>query len=383
MGLLRTYLALMVVSGHLVSLDAQLATPLANGAIVAVKIFFLISGFYMSLVLDRKYGERTFEFYKSRALRLYPLYWVTCLAVVALAFLPVGTNGMAVGLLRHFSILQPSLQAWVILSNVTFLGSDLLSFVYCCGTDGGQVHLFPETAPPGGHNLEDYLAVPQSWTLGIEVVFYLVAPFLFRKSWSGILLLLAVSVGSRMLLFGIGLHGYDWSRHFILSEGAYFALGMASYRLYRIIPERLFTRGNMWLAAAVVFSWTTIEATVYIKNVDLGDREIWQALYQWGYMAVMVVAIPFLFRLSNGSRADFLAGELSYPIYITHVPTVIFLLPLFRNALAGWTVAERLSFCFGVVIAVALLGIALVSYPVEYLRGRRTMRARYAPLKGA
>ena len=119
-------------------------------------------------------------------------------------------------------------------------------------------------------------------------------------------------------------------------------------------------------------------AYIYIKNVNLGDRQIWQAIYHWGFMAVMVVLVPFLFKLSRHSKADFYAGEFSYPIYITHIPTIIFVLPLFRSTLQNYSFSGKMAFCLGVIFVVAFLGITLVSYPVEWLRGRKSMQARHA-----
>ena len=49
----------------------------------AVKIFFVISGFYMALILNEKYLLKTDSyklFITNRILRLYPLYLITFIA---------------------------------------------------------------------------------------------------------------------------------------------------------------------------------------------------------------------------------------------------------------------------------------------------------------
>src|SRR4051812_18616989 len=83
MGLFRLLLALSVVMGH--------AGPILGmslfSAPVAVGTFFVLSGFYMSLVMNEKYsglehGVRVF--YINRFLRLYPSYLVVLVATVAL-----------------------------------------------------------------------------------------------------------------------------------------------------------------------------------------------------------------------------------------------------------------------------------------------------------
>src|ERR1700690_151384 len=71
MGLLRIYLALCVVAAH--SGVNLLPWPMLS-SVEAVQIFFLISGFYMSLI-STKY-KSAFEFYTSRFLRIFFPYYV-------------------------------------------------------------------------------------------------------------------------------------------------------------------------------------------------------------------------------------------------------------------------------------------------------------------
>jgi hypothetical protein len=74
MGLIRVLLALAVVDFHAVRFASSphfLNLPWINGG-VAVQSFFVISGFYMALILSGKYaGRGVFVFYRARFLRLY------------------------------------------------------------------------------------------------------------------------------------------------------------------------------------------------------------------------------------------------------------------------------------------------------------------------
>ena len=69
MGVLRCLLALSVLLVH----DVDGWFKLIDGA-AAVQCFFLISGFYMALVLNERYADLG-SFYFNRALRLLPTYW--------------------------------------------------------------------------------------------------------------------------------------------------------------------------------------------------------------------------------------------------------------------------------------------------------------------
>jgi len=47
-----------------------------GGGEIAVELFFIISGFYMSLILSEKYNtpDKIVIFYKNRFLKLFPIY---------------------------------------------------------------------------------------------------------------------------------------------------------------------------------------------------------------------------------------------------------------------------------------------------------------------
>ena len=78
MGLLRLYLALCVFHDHVNSN----APRMFLSSSVAVCIFFIISGFYMSLVINENYKNQNngiISFYINRFLRLYPIYIIILL----------------------------------------------------------------------------------------------------------------------------------------------------------------------------------------------------------------------------------------------------------------------------------------------------------------
>lgn len=77
MGIIRILLAISVVIAHS---SLFLGYNIANG-LVAVQIFYMFSGFYMFMILSEHYTSVR-KFYKSRALRLYPTYFLV--AVFAL-----------------------------------------------------------------------------------------------------------------------------------------------------------------------------------------------------------------------------------------------------------------------------------------------------------
>src|SRR5580692_4405555 len=83
MGLLRLFLALSVVAGHS---GTTILGFNGIGAFYAVNFFFIISGFYMAMVLTEKYKTTpAVLFYKSRIFRLFPTYYIGLLLAVAVS----------------------------------------------------------------------------------------------------------------------------------------------------------------------------------------------------------------------------------------------------------------------------------------------------------
>ena len=93
MGAIRLLLALSVVAVHG---GAIFGFSMVGGQI-AVQSFYIISGFYMSLILNEKYigvNNSYRLFLTNRLIRLYPIYWSVLLGtIIACAGVAIVTNG--------------------------------------------------------------------------------------------------------------------------------------------------------------------------------------------------------------------------------------------------------------------------------------------------
>jgi hypothetical protein len=93
MGAIRLFLALAVLYSHIVShfLAPSRLFAFGNELVLgmnggyAVMFFFVVSGFLISFVLETKYNHSggTAEFYRARALRIYPLWWALYLVFIS------------------------------------------------------------------------------------------------------------------------------------------------------------------------------------------------------------------------------------------------------------------------------------------------------------
>jgi peptidoglycan/LPS O-acetylase OafA/YrhL len=85
MGLLRFLLAVSVILNH-----AGLLYGFGFvGGSTAVEAFFIISGFYITLILNEKYikANNSYKlFITNRFLRLYPFYWIVLILSLLCAY---------------------------------------------------------------------------------------------------------------------------------------------------------------------------------------------------------------------------------------------------------------------------------------------------------
>jgi peptidoglycan/LPS O-acetylase OafA/YrhL len=228
MGTLRLVLALVVACAHL----GAPGDVIGQYASFAVRVFFVISGFYMALILtERKAYARVRNFYVSRALKLLPLYWaVSLLAIVAYAaFVPASPANP----LTRWSQTQvgtvPLEIAYSVISLTTLIGADTWMWLGF-NPITGALSVAPDFEP-GATTLLSYGFVPQAWTIGLEISFYAIAPFIVRRSLKLIVALIAVSLLCRGIVAGIGFSGAPWDRVLFPTEMIFFLLGAVSYRM--------------------------------------------------------------------------------------------------------------------------------------------------------
>ena len=218
MGTLRFLLALSVVVGH--AYQGQMFGQQVLFAITAVQGFYIVSGFLITMVLNtRKEYLNIRNFYVSRYLRLWPAY-----IVVAALSIPLfrGASWFS-GLAK----LDVPATLFVIASNCIIFFQDAFLFLVI-GANGSLHPSAKALTENSGFALADLLLVPQAWTLGIELVFYLIAPFICRSPWR----LLGLFIFGAAVRAAIGYWSPDvdpWCYRFAPAEMTFFALGGLSY----------------------------------------------------------------------------------------------------------------------------------------------------------
>lgn len=351
MGTLRFLLALCVVVTHS-SGGTVFGHSLFAGE-TAVQGFYIVSGFLITMVLNTRPEYRSISnFYISRYLRLWPAYAVV--ALLALVLLKSATWPAAVAKLDIAGA------AFVVASNAIIFFQDL--FLFLAVNPDGSLYFTSHFATEPGTPLHTLLLVPQMWTVGIEMTFYAVAPFVCRSP-ARLTGLFVFGTAVRLALGYWSPPDVDpWHYRFAPAEMMLFAGGglawFAGESIRRRVPElAMQIVGCICLAAlAFIIIATPVEVQSFSKTLLLLNPRL---------LALIVISCPFLISLSRLWKFDGAIGELSYPMYLSHF--------FINEAMSRYTPSLMTPDNFTYVCVTIALSFALfrlVALPVDSFRQR-------------
>jgi peptidoglycan/LPS O-acetylase OafA/YrhL len=359
MGYLRCLLAISVLIGH----TGPIFGIELIGAVSAVQSFFIISGFYMSLILTEKYtGPGSYKlFITNRLLRLWPTYAAVLLLTLIASFFSYLIFGNWGGKFKPYFEFSDALNmieiGYLFFSNLFLLGQDVTLFLGL-DLDGGGFFLtgrFLSTFP----RVCDFLLVPAGWTISLELIFYLLAPILIRQSSLSITLIIASSFLLRLYIYyGLEMYFDPWTYRFLPTEMGLFLLGLISHRIYCFVKMKRKIETKLQWPFIILFTSITL-LYQFLPNTDLT---------RWFYYFLVVLCVPFLFHIDHKLKYNKLIGDLTYPVYLVHYLVIISVLPLLekiqKEAYLG-VLTLFLSF------AISLGIMKLVIDPIEIFRQRR------------
>ncbi len=249
----------------------------------------------MAMVLNEKYKDSNpLSFYKSRALRLFPTYYIGAILALVVSFDQIRASFL------DFSVTAKLAHLF---QNFLIFGQDL-SYLFCVERISG------ECAAPMTLTIN-----PPAWSLAAELVFYLIAPFIVRSARK-VFFFIVFGCFYLLLLNGLSfpLKGIDFLQttdasslnyYFYPASFIFFGSGALAYHLSqgKITPH---------YAAAIL----TLIALSFTKTA----MPFWHLLF-------ISMAIPVLFHYTAKNKFDRFIGELSYPAYILHFPILLFIHP--------------------------------------------------------
>lgn len=359
MGVFRLFLALSVLLGHTRGhgfFGLSFVYPE-----IAVQTFFMISGFYMALILNEKYIHpgRYKTFLEQRFLRLYPAYFILLVLVVLVDLTVYWTTGNPWGSLKkwcdNIHLLSPWGVAFYVMENLIILGQEVV-MILGVNQDTGAFQLFWLSTPVKPVDGSNFLLIPPSWSLAVEFSFYLLAPLVVcRPVRIQMAVLLLSFIIREALLWGFPTAGYHWVYCLFPPNVLFFMAGSLSYVIYKKYQTRLkqIAVSKPWII--VIFALIALDycRLPYTRQLYL----IW--------MPMVFFMVPLLFSLTSRSRVDRLIGELSYPSYLIHAHVLMFTVPYFSAPNVQWLIGP-VSIAMTVVLA--YLFYQIIETRTEYFR---------------
>jgi peptidoglycan/LPS O-acetylase OafA/YrhL len=356
LGLIRVLLAMAVLFGHLPILDVHII-----GAALAVQAFFIVSGFYMALVLSGKYSGQASLFYSNRLLRLMPTYFVMCgLYAVALWGFNASATADPQTFARAFS--NPITAIVMAFENIAIVGQELL-FWFTLGPHGELVFNSSGAAPNPPDLLLGWqaLLVPQSWSLSMELMFYALAPFLARLNWRWLAAIAAASIVLRLAGYLLPVNYPIWQGRFFPTALFLFVFGMLAHKM---LPQASRLPKAVGWAVNIALLALMIALQLVVQALQLTPE--WA---RWGMYVLIALAIPFVFNAFKDFVWDRWIGDLSYPLYLVHLLVIGAVLTFIPNApYAAWM-------AIGGSLVLSALTLVLIDHPIDRWRQRRAEKA--------
>ena len=277
MGTLRYLLAVLVLLSH-----AGVNIAGHHPGVMAVAVFYAISGYVMAALIQRHYSQAAAapRFYLDRLLRIYPQYGIYALA----AALWYAATAQPTAFLQH----APSLQE--LINNVLIVP---LNYYMYNGAD-------------------QFTLIPPAWSLGAELLFYLLAPWLCRF-WNVAVGVALASLGVQVLAWHGVLHSDWWGYRLLPGVLWIFVLGMAMQRLQAKQQQKYAQR----LSLAVPVLCGSVVYYLWMRGL-LGRH------YTLEVLTGVAIAMPALHACTRWPASalsrglDIHLGNISYGVFLNH-----------------------------------------------------------------
>jgi peptidoglycan/LPS O-acetylase OafA/YrhL len=349
MGIYRFLLAALVVLFHFGGLGWIVGR-------IAVFAFYCISGFLIFQVLDRVYLNEPHgipRFFCNRFVRLIPLYLLYTVLTLAMV------RGLGPG-----AIVDPAGQR--ILQGVDRETSALL---YESVTFDPQAHIV------AGMPVLEFTPdlIPQGWSIGVELTFYLIAPLVVlttrRQPWR---LGAWIAVALLLFLWGVLTAGSDLElfqtvvyKNTVTSAVVFFA-GGAFYYVRRRWGQPL----PFLVLAVPLVVWLAV-VTVPGLHLGEGPERSARVFTEYLWLTLLLAGLAALTQVTRLRTLDVAGGNLCYGVYLNHFLVAGLLM---RAGLVRY-VGLPGSLPFGLTVLLGATALAYVTYrlverPFDRLRAR-------------
>lgn len=347
MGTVRFLLAATVVLFHTTELNWVAGR-------MAVDAFFVLSGYVIVNAIARNYRGAARRFYVNRLLRLGPAYVVAAVATALLMLADGDLEGAHPYFFFPFTGTEQK-----IVSGLTLW--DMRPQV-------DIEHGVPAvTFTP--------LLIPQAWSLGVEIGFYLAAPLIALLALRG-RIVAALGVGLGLWAVCVAATADGGNPDVLVYKNLAAALilfcagaGGSLLRRRATLPAPVGIGVGIAYVAAVLLSTLV---TPFGSPIRVGELVAWQAATV-AAMLMVVLARPLA---PGAARVDRVLGDLSYPMFVIHGVAILGL-PLVGLASTPYTVAYGAEMLVASVVLAAIV-VRWVERPLVAVRARVRTERRVA-----
>ena len=323
-------------------------------------------------------------------MRIFPLYWTVLLLTVCISmlmpfFFASGGFSLFATYAQNKENLRIAPGLYFIFSNLFICGQEWLSFM---NLEKGILSFSFSDTP--SHALSTFMVIPQAWSLGLELLFYFLAPCLLWQKPKNFLcislLLFLASLFCKIALLALD-YPYDpWAYRFFPSTLYLFLLGVFTHYCYsKDLLQKLQKKKLFFIVLALLLVLITYYGGLSQYKAILLDQlksrmapetltlfkivEIFfQCTVPYGIMSLL---IGVLFHLTAQNTWDRKLGELSYPLYICHLLVINTLATFIGNS-------DHLAY---LSLAISLLLSAvlneLLQKPIDQYRAKRLTYISY------
>jgi peptidoglycan/LPS O-acetylase OafA/YrhL len=256
----------------------------------------------------------------------------------------------------HHQALNPLSTVYMVACNLFIFGQDGLHFLMLNHADGllKFTKNFRETSP----QIWMFLFVPQAWSVSLELYFYLIAPFLMRRKFITLLTLVLAGIFLKFLAIKMGFGNDPWTYRFFPFELPYFLMGALGYMLYRRLKlsERKKSDRKLFLCQIGYFLLIALTIVFVFPIYDIYSSKGF--LIANFYFIIFSILLPLAFAHTKNNLWDRQIGEISYPLYLSH----ILIIHLFSFHYLN------ITFCVLISIGLSVILLKYVTTPFEKYR---------------
>ncbi|WP_410015797.1 acyltransferase family protein [Sodalis sp. C49] len=351
LGIIRFFLASCVILFHL-----SAKTP--GLGLYAVNCFYVISGYLITLILNRTYKFKFTPFAINRFLRLFPTYWFACITSIICIYFVNNPTAFHSSYGLHFSFQE-------IISNILLIPWAFFS-------DNKMTSPFQTFTAPEILNFNGYMfrAVTSSWSVAVEIICYLFLWLFVAKGPKRTILVIIISSAYHWYSLG---HSDNLNTTYssFLAAMLPFSIGSLGYFISDIIEKKNPNAGKTFGYQIIFFS---IFVATFLINWLIGwfEGKTVASFYYYfnniialfGVISLHATKLPE--RLKKTGR---LLGDISYPIFLCH-----FIFGLIAWSILGKPVDTVGWYIFFIGYSFSLLfgyiSILLIDRPISKIRDK-------------